>query len=513
MNPGRSRHVAEIDLLTPSGPVVLVEKFSMAEFPMGGWRGFATVDPGPGRALPSGATLEATLDHHLLPGAAAALGLWKLNGEIPTDGTAADRPADARAVRTWPSMITRVVTIPVASKNSSLWDTACQIHLADPLSHLRRQRIWGVFKKCSPGAMLGGALELATGGEGQPTITPTLPGMPTIHISQELRASLEEVPYAIAHGDTFGHWLDSLFGRMGIRIAMEGASNGSIGITLRDSTTSAALILMRVEDGPIAADNAVISGMQCAPVPSARDSLLDNPSGGVSQRLGNPGAVETLIQAAEIGTDEARVRAKFKRERAQLDATRIKIFSTQPGLRPDALVKFTNRPVSGASNWKVHQTLHVVSSGTYRNATELVKSGIPWHPPIPPDNGPIFLSGVVNDGKSGPGEAVARDRLGRIPVSISSTSGKASGIDLPILEPMAGGVHGFMPTHRQGDLCRVLIHSPLYAEVAGFTYSDYRPVGKQMENVSMGVIMHSDSDEWSGFLFQPRAAAEEDTPC
>ena len=349
------------------------------------------------------------------------------------------------------------------------------------------------------------ALELAAGSKGQPTVTPTLPGMPTIRISQELRISLKEVPYAIAHGDTFGDWLDRLFAYMGIRIVLEGTASGAIGITLRDSATHAAVIQMRVEDGPIAVDNAVISGMQSAPPPPPRGALLDNPSGGVSQSLGEPGVVETLLHAAEIGTEEAQVRAKFGQERGQLNISRVKIFSTQPGMRPDALVKFTNRPINGANNWQIHQTLHVVEGGAYRNTAELMKSGIPWRPPLPPDNGPIFMSGVVNDGKSRQGEVAARDRLGRIPVSIASSLKEASGIagiNLPILEPMAGGVHGFIPTHRQGDLCRVLIHSPLYAEVAGFTYSDYRLIGKQVENASMAVVMHSGNDEWSG-LFVP----------
>ena len=96
-------------------------------------------------------------------------------------------------------------------------------------------------------------------------------------------------------------------------------------------------------------------------------------------------------------------------------------------------------------------------------------------------------------------------------------------IPLTIIEPMAGSMHGFIPAHRHGDICRVAIHHPLYAEIAGFQYRSNRQINAQIVGATAGLVVEHDANAaWSGLVFRPAEDLEDaagdgsgsaDAPC
>ena len=76
-------------------------------------------------------------------------------------------------------------------------------------------------------------------------------------------------------------------------------------------------------------------------------------------------------------------------------------------------------------------------------------------------------------------------------------------VPLSIVQPMAGGLHGFVAAHRQGDACRVAVHDPLWAEIVGFEYRRHRAMSQGLTNATAGVVVEHDSQNaWSGMLFR-----------
>ena len=77
-------------------------------------------------------------------------------------------------------------------------------------------------------------------------------------------------------------------------------------------------------------------------------------------------------------------------------------------------------------------------------------------------------------------------------------------IPLTIIEPMAGSMHGFIPGHRHGDICRIVVHHPLYAEIAGFQYRSNRQINAQIVGATAGLVVEHDANAaWSGLVFRP----------
>lgn len=598
-------YVSEIDPLDSIGTIIPVEQWFIAETISGGWTGFAKVDPGvSGQVLTPGDALASVLSYRLLPGNPLALGLWMVvqttNDNDDDDQSVAQHAPEAPkpiSLRTWPSIITQLATAP---GGDSIFDTVCHVYFTDIITFLRGTSIWGVFKECSPGELLGAALSLATGGTGQPTLTPALPIMPQIRINdQSVRESARWVPYAIATGEPMGQWIDGILGRLGVRIEMIGHDNGSVEINLRDRTPDSATALsMTVDAGGPNGSNAVISAMSRSPRRPMRSTLLDTVSVSENTRFGSPsGSFESLMYSASTSSDEAEYRTRFGSQKSLANLHRVSVITGNPGLYPGRMISFKNRTIHGIPSWQVIGTRHGVSDGAYRNTASLIRSGIPWRPAIPEDTGPIVISGVVDDGVSKAGATVLRDRLGRIPMSFrfipgqaeagmefdefnlfeekedidekvadaaagdpgSFTSGDESNTDttnqgddgnnqsgdsnpsgdntgtsttqpepepepepedteydkpvripLAVIEPMAGGVHGFLPAHRQGDICRVSVQHPMHAEVVGFMYNESRQVGQEAVDASMGMIVRHSPTEWSGFMFRPQKDVEEE---
>ena len=494
----------------------------------GGWWGHARFIPwlsaehGISEVRAKATVFDIALDYGLVPGDTVAIHLV-----IETAGTKTTRAL----LRIWPSVITRV--------NADVRTGNCDVFFCDPLTYWARHPIWGAYRNCSPGEILGGAMSLAAGGDGRPTLTPKLPGMPLVKISQYLRAALKRVPYAIAAGQTLVTWLGGVLGRFGVRIEMLGHSGGQVAVALRDAAPSGTPVEMTLDSGEASVINAAVVASCSYPGHSARATLFDDPGFSTAVPIGGSGAVEAVSCIAQIDLPESEMRAGFAQQKIDLERSRMLVKTRCAGFAPGRLVTFTNRPVGGETLWQAGGTTHYFSTGrsaaskpaaatrgVYANYVALQPGGLPWRPPIPPDDGPFVASGIVDDGASDEGATVARDRLGRIPVrfcflpasddSEASDPGAAGGDDgspgdawrprIPLfaVEPMAGGVHGFVAAHRSGDVCRVLIRNPMYAEILGFGRYDHQRIGRDMTGISTGVIVQQgDGDRWSGIVFVP----------
>lgn len=516
----RSSWTPFLAMLVPfSGPAlgVLADRFSVSEEQGRGWQGSAVVDLGPGRKLPLSGSLATALGIGLAPGSSFVLSL------VVGSGMGA-----GLVVRNWPCVVNSVVAIP--RRNGAPADSVCRVRFSDPLGHLAQRPVWGAYGNCSPGEILGGALAAAAGGDGRPALDLRLPGMPPVRIGQFLRDALREVPYAIAVGETLESWLDGVLGRLGVRIEMQGYRSGEILVMLRDSPPSGLPFVTTLEEGEVSPVNATVHSLRLAPSVRERGWVVDFPA----HRLGQPGPVEAVVQAEGLTAEEGGLRAGFAGERAAFGTARLTLAGTRPGLAPGARIEIVDQTVGGLALWQVAGITHAHADGFYWNHCELRPGGMAWRPPIPDEGLPLLVSGIVDDGESEAGESVARDREGRIPVRFSfepnlgedEDDGAADGalaewphrIALSVVEPMAGGRHGFVPAHRQGDICRISVHSPFYAEVLGFAYRDDRRLGQDLADSSAAVIVRhrpesADPDPWSGFVFRPgdESSADEET--
>ena len=74
-------------------------------------------------------------------------------------------------------------------------------------------------------------------------------------------------------------------------------------------------------------------------------------------------------------------------------------------------------------------------------------------------------------------------------------------IALPVVEPMAGAMHGFVGGHRQGDICRVAVHDPFTAEIVGYQYRDNRAINRDVVGAAAAIVVeHNFDDAWTGIV-------------
>ena len=526
----------------PALTVMLDEKRS------GGWTGTARVNP---RVASPETALHTLLQDGLVPGSAILVKLAMSAGSRH-DGT---------TVRTWPAIVTSVSTRPWDSPTATASPEAfCALTFRDPVSYLGSRPIWSSFARCSLGEMVGGVLSAAAGGTGRPTREPRMPGMPLVRIRERLREEIHTVPYAIAAGEPLGSWLSQVCGRLGARIEMYGDAGGRLIVELCDGDPSANSVnrdggvFMTVDPRRAAsAVNLTISEpVVGSPLPP-RGALLDTPAGGGARRFGRAGAVESVITAAYTGLTEAAKRVEFRRTGADLSRVRISASSCQPGLLPGRVIKVASSPhgapdpqsssspdssgtngyasLFGLKEWQVVDISHLYTAGRYWNRSDLEKSGAGWCPAVPIEPGVKVASAIVDDGETTAGEQIRRDRLGRIPVRFpfafetpdqestahtddaSTSDGETPtstgvtrwppSIRLAPMKPVAGNLHGFVSAHRQGDLCRVAVVNPLYAEIVGFGYRDDRYLNAGIRDATAGMVVRQGAEEWRGMLFRP----------
>lgn len=493
-----------------------------------GWTGFASFNPGPGEDLTPDATFDRTAKAGLVPGTPIRFGVW-LRPKSSYSFLPVQRDAEVEHVRSWPSVISAVYAPVYLEEGFDDWGSL--ILFSDPVTFLLGVPIWGVFRDRSPGELLAGGMLLAAGINAEPSLQPAIPGLPDIEITEFLREGVEQIPYAVAAGETLGAWLGAIFGRLGVRMELLGdPSEARLHVSLRVAEPVGDPVGMTLRTAYPTTTGAVISSMEAGPAGNERSTVVDNPSIGQPRRIGSSPSVDRLYTSAELTLDEASERVSRVGGHAALHRNRIRVVTRQPGLHPGRIVQF-DQTITGAQRWQVNGVAHGAGDGRYRNEAELMKLGI-WTPSTLPDRGVVTVSGVVHEPSVEPGETVERDALSRVPVRLCfGQDAPVPGADdeqegqesvgafaappppelrLPVATLMAGGEHGFVPGHRHGDVCRVAIHHPMAAEIVGFAYADHRRVGEELVDVSMGVVVSLHDEEWSGLVFQPGEIAEEE---
>ncbi|MCY3811143.1 MAG: hypothetical protein OXH15_05050 [Gammaproteobacteria bacterium] len=527
-----------------AGFVLPILTLMLYEGRSGGWSG--TIHINPRRTLPEDA-LQTLMADGLVPGTAATVKLV-IAGSTGHAGVAA---------RVWPSVVTSVNCTTSSDVNSA--DAVCVVTFRDPVTYLRNRPIWTAFADCPLSEMVGGALSVAAGGDGKPTRMPLLPGLSAIQLEESVRDELAAIPYAIAAGEPFGYWLNRVFGRLGTRLEMLGEPSGVLKASVVDCVPTKTVLnrdggvdMTFDPDLPASATNLTLSGLDASSGILRRGGMLDNPSGGGVRRFGPPGALESVTIASETDVQEAEFRAGFPQTNRRLSQVRTTITSCQPGLLPGRVVNLrapanldvgadSDGPhheadqegylsILGARRWQVIDVAHLFLQGRYWNQASFEKIGLAWHPGLPDEQGPVIVSGVVDDGNADAGELIDRDRLGRVPIRfpfVVDVESEGAGDDLaatgdapdtpwppcvPLspIAPGAGNLHGFVSDHRQGDWCRVAVVNPLYAEIVGFCHRDDRYLSERVRDATVGIVVREGEDEWRGMVFRPDEDLEDE---
>ncbi len=341
--------------------------------------------------------------------------------------TDASSRLNGRVVRTWPCMVGAVIPYQGRDERSSAHSL---VRLMDPITYLGNRPIWGAYRGEAISEIVGGALSLAAGGDGKPTRTPALPGMPQVTIAAACRKELQLIPYVFAVGQTLGEWLHDLLGMLGLRVEMHGSSaTGKISVLLTDHAAMGSAINMNLLSSAVLRDGTAtledgtvhmsgIAGYTGAPL---RGGVLDDAELGSFRRFRALGAIGSLHTGAGIGLDEATRRGSFPRTGAKTESLMVSGLTRQPGLRPGRRLVL-NKAYLGRTSWQIAGVGHTVNGGIYDNAAVLLPTGpnLVWHPQRPPARPPRYVSGVVDGGSDHLYlQPVERDRLGRIPVTFS----------------------------------------------------------------------------------------------
>ena len=399
-----------------------------------GWIGIASVivTARSGATIDVGAALAAIVGFGLTSGKTVLLRMALY---------AQDSPEEGLIVRTWPCVIGEVTT-----KADEPTQARCDIELLDPISYLASRRIWGAYRDQSVGAIVGGALSLATGGDGKPGLAPVLPGLPRIRIAQNCRDALSLVPYAVAAGEALMEWLAQLLGTLGVRLEMKAATDETdqpcVAVTLSDNVPTGAKLGMTLAgaagdgDGAGGDDRRMTDGaagssdgnagmihftdVAMCPVPPMRAAILDDIAIGSIRAIGS-GAVGSVHAGGAIDVDEAFARASFEVRTGYAEELMVRATSRQPGLRPGRVIEL-DRSWLNIEQWQIVEVSHVYGRGGYHNVAVLLRcdAELTWHPRCPAPRAPRYVSAVVDGGEDHDFlQPVERDRLGRVPVSFS----------------------------------------------------------------------------------------------
>lgn len=506
-----TRYRASLDLGGGTGNApVPVAVLALREEYSAGWEGRAVLALSADTPLGIGEILGAVLKRGVVPGCTVIVRLALADEEAPE--------ADpGEVVRTWPCVIVRVDPEPPPADASR---AECVVELTDPVRHLFPVPIRAVFAARSIGEMTGGALALAGGMDATPSLAPLLLSAGPVSVVEDTRESLSSIPYAIACGETLGEWLERVHASLGIRTELRGLDDGGVEWTLSDRPPGGEPVEMSLvsedgEDGSGPGSATVriraIHGRAGRPRYGA---VLDDIEEPVVWRFDSGLPVGSVIEGDGVGPDEAWRRAMFEVQRAHADLLDIELESRQPELRPGSLVAIRELELADIRGWQVVRVRHEVRGGTYANRFLVLRGDVAWRPPPPPSPPPRTVTAFVSgEAEMLANEPVPRDRLGRIPIrfpfqgrlSEGDDESAAPRIDLPIVQPMAGALHGFAPGHRNGDACRVTVCNPFHAEIEGFTYREAQQVygGSGLAPGWAGIIVEHDGGEaWSGWTFE-----------
>ena len=276
-----------------------VAAFALQEGYSTGWGGTATVVALPrSGSMTAGAMFGALAARGVRAGRSVSVSLLLARGGL-SRGT----------VRTWPCVVDSLQPYQLTASAA-----ACNVHLLDPVSFLAEQPIWGAYRSVSVGEIVGGALSLAAGGDGKPTLSPLLPGLPAVRIAEGYREELATVPHAIAAGQTLGDWLAEFLALLGLRAELSISDGGeSLVLELLDSVPRRQPLEMTVVSPDDEVDRAGTSGGTSSTIGPDSDSQIgigpDRPGGDLNLDGGigpdRPGGDLNLDGGSEL-TDPSR---------------------------------------------------------------------------------------------------------------------------------------------------------------------------------------------------------------
>ncbi len=403
---------------TPDHDVVPVASMSLEEGYNYGWSCNCTLMARGTFGINIGAMFGAVVTRNVVPGNKTLL-----RQVLATEGK---NPYDGVVVRTWPCIIVSI--LPFEDDQDPLV-AGCHVKLVDPLTYLASRPLWAAYRGMSLAETIGGALSLVLGGEGRPTLTPVLPGLPDTELVVSYRRELDFLEYVLAVGQSFGDWLTELLGILGVRIEMLSDFTGRLQIELTDQAPAASTLpMIRLDTdllygGEIAPSptNLAVTAVASYPAVPWRGGVIDDIDLGIYRRFGKNGSIGYLDSGVGIGIDEAALRSTFPSITAATESLSLVTVSRQPGFRPGRRVLMHEKFITNRA-WHIARVLHTCVDGAYSNTAILMAwtSTLPWHPPRARPLPPRHVSAIVDGGSDFTYlEPVGRDRLGRIPVTFS----------------------------------------------------------------------------------------------
>ena len=408
-----ARFRADLKHLEVTNVTVRVAAFVLQEGYSTGWGGTAVVvarQESP--PLISGTMMSAVMASGVVAGTSMELALEVEGGMF-----------HGATVRTWPCVVSGLRPFEIDQ-----FTAGCNVHLVDPVSFLADQPIWGAYRAVSAGEMIGGALSMAAGGDGKPTLSPVLPRLPSIRIVEGYRDALKELPYALAVGQPLGEWLADFLAMLGLRAELHGRDDGVLEVFLSDSSPKRGALNMSVVSadgkaalGPDSYGPILIRGHSGFPGSILRGGLLDDPSSGSARPLVKLGAVGAVLTGPGLDVDEASDRVYRSLKGAFTEMLMLSAASRQPRLRPGELVRLSE-PVHQLEDWQVMSVSHTLRRAVYDNDATLIRGDEAWYPELPLHRPPVFVTGVVDGGNDFDfHQPVPRDRLGHVKVTFPFT--------------------------------------------------------------------------------------------
>lgn len=443
---------AYVNVMDSEDPPLSLSFLDLEESYNAGWKGAALLATSSENAYNLSTTLSLAVTAGIGPAAPVAF-MLALSGGAPTttiggerdDPTTITKLLPGALLRVWPSVV--IAATPQRS-NSETVGTALHLTFSDTISYLGSRPIWGAYRNSSLAEIVGGAISLAVGGDGQPTLNPITPGLPSITIVDELRESLGLIPYAVAAGNTLSGWLGDLQRLIGIRMEMRINASGVVQLILTDQPVNHRIgdvpsgflpvdgiadnnvipLSLDPDDETLADSNitelsivaAQIIRIANKPTGKNRGIVLDDPLHGSFRRLGSAGSVGSVVTATGISADEAVRRATSSLYGRYLESLIVEVETRQTGIRPGRSVNFGESYLN-IEYWQIILVRHVVNGTEYRNRATICSSQYAWLPSSAFEKySPVYVTAVVDGGEEyDEGDPVPRDRLGRIPITFS----------------------------------------------------------------------------------------------
>ena len=399
------------NLTGPGETDIRLAEFALREGYNVGWSATGVIVGNGEAPITPAAMISAVMASGVLAGAAVGLALKYDDG----------RSGDAKVARYWPCVVNGIRPFPIDQSSAG-----CNIHLVDPVSYLAEQPIWGAYRNVSVAEVVGAVLSLATGGDGKPTTTPILPGLPAVKVVAEYRDALNKVPYVIVAGQRLGDWLADFLAMLGLRAELCGHDDGGTTLTLADGIPREEPVQMSVvapadTDPPVSDDSILIRQHSAFPGAPLRGALLDDPTKGSARSLLKLGAVGAVLTDAEIDLDEAAGRVYRAAKGVVAGMLAMVATTRRASLRPGGVVRLS-QSTHTLSDWQIPSISHELQGSVYKNQVTLIRGDVDWHPELPLARSPLYVSAVVDGGNGFDfQQPVPRDRLGRIKVKFPFT--------------------------------------------------------------------------------------------